>query len=250
MNMLRDVSTINDLKNEAVKIKNREKVIVYWPQFGKKQEQAFDLERDHCVSEHAYTVNRSVIAFYEHGTLYLVPYFKKAIEILKQEEYIEGDMYVPFSNQEYPVLEMKHWQELQKESQEIEKERFEEECIKFCKDVFKVNPILKELVDANCMLFPESGIQICNSIRREIHIYPEVTGYHLDCFTMDALARYCVKNDVITFINADGKQYITKKPEMLQLLIEAGYKFSDIYVPFSNGEEPEEEEIIRHWNSL
>ena len=139
--MLRNVSTINDLKNEAVKIKNREKVIVYWPQFGKKQEQAFDLERDHCVSKHAYAVNNSVI-------------------------------------------------------------------------------------------------------------YPEVTGHHLDCLTMDALTRYCIKNGIITFVNADGKQYITKKNEMIKVLMEAGYKFADIYVPFSNGEEPEEEEIIRRWKSL
>ena len=250
MNMLRNVSTINDLKNEAVKIKNREKVIVYWPQFGKKQEQAFDLERDHCVSKHAYAVNNSVIAFYNHGTLYVIPYFKKAIEILEQEEYDLGDMYVPFSNQEYPVLEMEHWQELQKETKEIEKESFEAECIEFCKDVFKVNPISKELLDTNCMLFPERGMKICNSIRSEIQIYPEVTGHHLDCLTMDALTRYCIKNGIITFVNADGKQYITKKNEMIKVLMEAGYKFADIYVPFSNGEEPEEEEIIRRGKSL
>lgn len=250
MNMLRNVNTINDLKNEAIKIKNKEKVIVYWPQFGKKQEQAFNLERDHCVSEHAYTVNKSVIAFYERGTLYVIPYFKKAMEILEQEEYVQADMYVPFSNQEYPVLEMKRWHELQNEIKEIEKKGFEAECLEFCQEVFKVEPISEELLKENCMLFPDTGMKISNSIKGEIQIYPEVTGNHLDCFVMDALTRYCIKGGIITFVNADGNQYITKKAEMLDKLMEAGYKFADIYVPFSNGEEPEEEDIIRKWNSL
>lgn len=249
--MLNNVKTISELKMNAIKIKNGEKVVVHWPQFGKNQEQAFNLERDHCVNEHTYTVNKSVIAFYERGTLYVVPYFKKAIELLEEQEYGMSDMYVPFSNEEYPIAEKQLWHDLKREAKEVCKDDFETECLEFCQSILKVSPMPNELLENKCMLFPYEGIQICNSKKGEIRIYPEVTGYVFDCPTMDALARYCTKNDVTTFVNADGKQYITKSNEVLQKLKEAGYKYDiNMDVPFCNDEEPDEEKIFRIWNSL
>lgn len=248
--MLSNVSKIEELKAEAIKIKNREKIIVHWPQFGKNQEQAFDLERDHCVSEHAYTVNNSVIAFYERGTLYVIPYFKKAMEILEQEEYAMNDMYVPFSNSEYPLLEKDHWQALQKEARSVLQDEFEAECIAFSKSVLNISPIEQETIDEKCMQVPEDGIEISNPQNGEIRRFPVLTGYCCDCFVMDYLGKYSVKDGIITFVNANGKQYVSKDQQVLDILIDSGYRFRMMPAILTNGEEPAQYDIAKIWNNL
>lgn len=248
--MLNNVTKIEELKAEAIKIKNGEKVIVHWPQFSTNQEQTFNLERDHCVNEHSYTVNNSVIAFYEGGVLYVIPYFKKAIKLIQQEEFSEGDMYVPFSNREYPLTDKEHWQALVAEARKTLQEEYEAECIAFSKSFLKVSPIDQQIIDEKCLLIPEEGIEILTSQSKETRRFPVIVGNCFDCLTMDHLGRYSIQDGIITFVNADGKQYVTKDQEVLDILIDSGYKYSVMPVIFGKDEEPAQEEIAKRWNSL
>lgn len=247
--MLNNVKDIKDLMKVAIKVESGEKVIVHWPQFNKNQEQTFNLDRDRCVNEHTYNTNNSVIAFYEQGTLYVVPYFDKAIRILEEEEFKPSEMFVPFSNREYPLIHKKQWLKMFEEARQLIKERYEAECIELSEKL-GVQPVPQELLDQKCLNIPEEGILVAGENISEIRYYPVVFGFCCDNLTLDYLGRYCVKNGIISFVNADGKQYVTKSDKIHRILIDLGFKYRKFDVIFSNGEEAIDEIIADYWNSL
>ena len=249
--MLKNVRTLEELKNAAITVKSREKVIVFWPQFNKCHEQVYALEREYFMSERTYNINNGVIAFYEQNALYVIPYFCKAISIVEMEGFEHSDMFVPFSNHEYPVKYKDTWSAMMRESREIQEEDYREDCIKYSAQL-GVTPISQNLLDDMCMAIPEEGIMVNNPSKEPERRFPVVAGCFCDNMTVDYLGRYFVnaQSGIITFVNADGKQYITRSETVHKELFKKGYRFRKFDEVFETGEEPAEDEYLDCWKHL
>ncbi len=249
--MLKNVKNIEELKATAIKVRNKEKIIVFWPQFNKHQEQTYTLDDDCLVGERTYNTNRSVIAFYDESILYVIPYFCEAIDILEAEEFQRSDMFVPFSNREYPIEYKEQWEMMIREAKELLEETYRSECLGYAEAV-GVKPIDQKLLDDKCILIPEEGILVNHPDRETVRKFPIIAGYCCDSYTMNYLGRYFVnvKNGIITFVNADGAQYITKSETVHRQLFDNGYRFAKFEEVFEDDEEPAEEEVLSYWNKL
>lgn len=249
--MLKSIKTLEDLIADAIKIKNKEKVIVFWPQFNKHQEQAYTLSDDYFVSERTYNINNGVIACYMQNVLYVIPYFKEIDKLLEAEGFEHSDMFVPFSNREYPIESKEKWEAMIAEARELQKESYHKECLEYA-TMLGISPIDQELLDKKCMVIPEEGILVNHPDKETERKFPVVCGYCCDNMTLEYLGRYFVniKNGVITFVNADGMQYITKSEEVHRQLFEKGYRFSQFEEIFKENEEPAEDEVTKRWNKL
>lgn len=249
--MLKNVKNLEDLKAEAIKIKNNERRIVLWPQFNRHQVQEYALTTDYFISERTYNINNAVIAFYEQEILYVIPFFSDGMAILESEGFKRSDMFVPFSNHEYPVVEQVHWNKMIEESKELLIEGYRKECIENAK-IMGVTPIDQQLLDEKCMVIPDEGILVNNAEKEPERKFPAIVGYCCDNITMDYLGRYFVniKNGIITFVNADGVQYVTRSEEVHKQLFDRGYRFRRMEEIFGDGDEPADDEVMSHYNNL
>lgn len=249
--MLKNVRTIEELKNSAIAVKSREKVVVFWPQFNKCQEQAYTLEREYFVSERTYNTNNGIIAFYEQGALYVVPYFRKAISVIETAGFEHSDMFVPFSNHEYPIKYKEEWNAMLVEARELQEESYRQDCIKYSAQL-GVTPINQDLLDDMCMAIPEEGIMVNNPDKEPERRFPVIAGCCCDSMTVEHLGRYFVnaQSGIITFVNADGKQYITRSETVHKELFKKGYQFSKFTEIFEIGEEPADDEYLDYWKHL
>lgn len=248
--MLNKVTNLWALKCRAIKIKEGESLLIYWPQFNRTSEQKFNFENDYCVKKHSYNINQNVIAFYENKELFVIPYFSEAIDILKREGFSRSEMFVPFSNREYPIVYKGYWEELLKKAKEQLSNSYTEQCLKYSKKM-GVTALPKEILSSKCLRIPDNGIVVANPNKVENEtMFPVINGYCCDHLTLDYLGRYCINKGVISFVNADGKQYVSKSLEVQNKLIELGYKYRNFYVIFSNGEEPVDSEIEAHWKKI
>lgn len=249
--MLKNVKNFEDLKAEAIKIKDKERRIIFWPQFGRHKVETYALTNDYCIRERTYNINNAVIAFYEQEVLYVIPFFPEGITILENEGFHTRDMFVPFSNREYPVVEQAAWKRMIEESKEILMEVYRQECIENAKKM-GVTPIDQKLLDEKCMMIPDEGIVVNNPNKEPERRFPVIVGYCCDNATLDHLGRYYVniKNGLITFVNADGVQYITRSEEVHNQLFDRGYKFRKMEEIFVDDEEPADEDVMEQYNNL
>lgn len=249
--MLKNVKTLKDLKAEAIKIKDKERRIIFWPQFGQHKVETYPLTNDYCIHEHTYNTNNAVIAFYEQEVLYVIPFFPEGITILQNEGFKKCGMFVPFSNHEYPVVEQVHWKRMVEESKKLLEKAYRKECIENAKNM-GIDPIDQELLDERCMRIPDEGIFISNPDKETERKFPVVVGYCCDNATLDHLGRYYVNvtNGIITFVNADGIQYVTRSETVHKQLFERGYKFSRMEEIFGNNDEPADKEVMEQYNGL
>ena len=249
--MLKNVRNLEELKAVAIKVRNKEKIIVFWPQFNKHQEQAYSLTDDYFISNRTYNTNNGVIAFYEQNTLYVMPYFCEAVSILEAEEFQHSDMFVPFSNREYPIEHKEYWEMMSEESKELLEKSYRRECLEYAEQM-GITPIDQKLLDENCMIIPEEGILVNHPDKEPERKFPVIAGYCCDSFTVDYLGRYFVnaRNGVITFVNADGAQYVTKSETVHRQLFNNGYRFRKFEEILGDGDELADDELFSYWNNL
>lgn len=249
--MLKNVKNLEDLKDAAVRIKDKERRITYWPQFGRHQVETYSLTNDYCINERTYNTNNGVIAFYEQEVLYVIPQFPQGIAILQNEGFQKCGMFVPFSNHEYPIVEQVHWKNMVEEAKKILEETYRKECIENAK-MMGIEPIDQELLDERCMRIPDEGILISNPDKETERKFPATVGYCCDNATLDHLGRYYVNatNGIITFVNADGMQYVTRSETVHKQLFDRGYKFSRMEEIFGDGDEPVDKEVMEQYNVL
>lgn len=249
--MLKNVKNLEELKAEAIKIKNKERRIVFWPQFNRHKVETYSLTDEYFISEWTYNTNNAVIAFYEQEILYVIPFFSEGMAILETEGFKRTDMYVPFSNHEYPVVEQAHWKRMIEESKGLLVEGFREECIENAK-IMGITPIDQQLLDERCIRIPDEGILVNNEDKEPERKFPAIVGYCCDNAVMDYLGRYFVNinNGIITFINADGVQYVTKSEEIHKQLFDRGYKFRRMEEIFGDGDEPADDEVMSCYTNL
>ena len=53
--------------------------------------------------EHCYCSNSGIVAFVTDGMMYVIPFMASVMNVLNSEGFERKPMYVPFSNDEYPI---------------------------------------------------------------------------------------------------------------------------------------------------
>lgn len=108
---MKKVNNMRELKEFAFGITEATEVV--YPQFGKK-DVVNPIEKGRL--ENKYCVNNGIMSFVSEGIMYVVPYTEKALQILLKENFQCDGVYVPFSNWDYPVKELKKWEDIKARS--------------------------------------------------------------------------------------------------------------------------------------
>ena len=102
-------------------------------------------------------------------------------------------------------------------------------------------------------MIPEEGILVNHPDKEPERKFPVICGYCCDNMTLEYLGRYFVnvKNGIITFVNADGTQYITKSEEVHRQLFEKRYRFTSRFEEIiKEDEELAEDDFAERWDKL
>lgn len=195
--------------------------------------------------EKCYEINNSVLAFVDDKTLYFLPYFAKALNILTDSGFINKAIYVPFSSGREKPLSNK-WDCLLVSAKKERAKEFKADCERFS-DEHHIGAISDNLLD-NCFRLPDKGIPL-KHIYWERIIYPELCGC-LDCIAAKRIGHYNTNNGVCVFVYRDGNTYVTRNIDVVSALKENGYKKYGFFVPFSNGEFIDDPVYAQQWNFI
>lgn len=227
-------------------IKVDKPIKVYWPQHEKKG--IFDPSYAKKLSlQHCYATNNGVIAYIDEGAVYVLPYSRIAMRELQENGFSEKGFYVPFSNWDYPVEKKNEWEKLKEEAKVLAKQDFKKDCITLAesKGVQELNSEFWE----KCMKIPYSGLEVKHPYYENV-IYPAIQGYVLDCVSSQKIGTYCINNGTCVFVNTQGDTYVTRDLQVIDKLIESGYKRNDLYVPLSNGETIVNRHFAEKWRRI
>ncbi len=131
----------------------------------------------------------------------------------------------------------------------IEKERFQSDCLTFC-EMNRIHPLDKKYLD-RCLRIPNDGIDVkYNCINLCNTYYPIVTTDVFDSSVEKAIGHYDTNNDVIVFVYIDASTYVTRDWDVLTALSKAGYVLGDFPVPLSYDETICDNKIRKKWDSL
>ena len=182
-----------------------------------------------------YDTNNSTIVFVDiHMVVYVTPYTREAIKTLQGEGFTRKSMYVPFSNGDVPYEENFRWIALRNAALESYKKDYENDCREWA-DQHGIGEISEQLLKC-CFRIPEKGVQVKHLYFDDTY-YPLTNELCLDCIGVDLIGKFCVNNGVVVFVYRDGHTYVCRNSDVLRSLREAGYRESDLFVPFSNGEQ-------------
>lgn len=200
---------------------NENKKVIFNPSVDKKM-------------EHCFCSNSGIVSFVTDGTMYVIPYMASVMAVLNAEGFERKPMYVPFSNDEYPVYEKKRWDALKKLSVAERLERFTADCEKYA-DKHGYGAISQSLINDFCLEIPEEGVHVVKFQNSDVY-YPEITGTSFSNSVANSLGKYCIEKGVCSFVYRNGKTYITKSSKVISALQSAGYRLGNLFVPFINGE--------------
>ena len=242
---LANVTTLEDLKEAAVKIDRPIKLI--FPQFNKETYDNWEGPKaDGYGLNKGYCANNGVMAFVDDGIKYVVPIFTKGYKILIDEGYTCKSMTVPFSNWDYSPEFKVQWDSLVIEAKGIKRKEFEDECGRIC-DMQHIGSISKELLD-ECLEIPDSGLVVTTVHGDKDIVRPEFSTIEIS--TMIFLGRWYTNNSVISFVYRNGKKYVTPNFKVLEALQEAGYIEGGMHVPLSNWETIDDPMYASRWEEL
>lgn len=196
--------------------------------------------------ERCYNCNNGVIIFVYDYITYVTPYTRKTMDIINKTYFKKTDMYVPFSNGDYPVDEKARWDAI------LERARKQLDCEleeKFCNFSNKigVKSIDSKLLK-KCFKIPTSGLAI-EFKNSHTHIFPEISNSY-DAFSIEKLGHYYTNKGVCVFVYCNGKTYVTPDCTIVDVLKDAGYELFPMYVPFSNGEKIVDTKYAKQWEKI
>ena len=195
-----------------------------------------------------YAVNNSTVAFVdESGNLYVTPYTYDVIDTLCCAGYSKDNFYVPFSNWDYPKDEAAKWRMLRKKAEQAYKEEYIKDCMKYCEN-HGIGAISDETL-AGCFKMPISGVKVKHP-HFETCFYPVITNCCLDSVAEDKLGKFSTNNGRVVFVYMNGQTYVTKGYKILSELRSAGYTETELFVPFSNGEQILDPVLAARWESI
>lgn len=182
------------------------------------------------VADRCFGINKDVISFVHNQTLYIIPYFRSIIKTLLDNGFVKKDIYVPFSNGDYPLDHQKKWNNLVADSRLQHSLDLISDCEEFSNRRGYL-AISDELLD-RCFEIPSSGVKVSHPDWNRTY-YPEITSENFDKVHSKVLGHYNTKNGVCVFVYKNGKTYVTRNWAAIRAIRESGYKKSNLTVPFS-----------------
>ena len=195
-----EIRNFNELVNAAIKATNG--MMVHWPQYNKNEQ--LQLINIATRDKQTYNWNNGVTVIVDNDLqVYVIPSMRLVFRILEREGYKENsNLYVPFSNGDYPVAEKYRWEQLRKLQDEQHKLEFVKDCQAYC-DKNRIG-VIDEKYFEKCFKMPENGVPVKHPYWEDTY-YPALTGTCLDCMAVDKLGTYCYNNGTVAFVYRDGK---------------------------------------------
>lgn len=235
--------TLEQLKKEAVRVHSG--MIAVFPQFSR--EETLDTSQITSKFNGAFSTNNSTTCFVDRDGAFVIPCTRKVRNALLSAGFKEDSFYVPFSNWDYPAAEQEKWNSLLEKARKSHEEEFVEDCITYSEE-HHIDSINDEVLQ-NCFEMPSTGVRV-KRLNFENCYYPILNSGFFDCLAADNIGHFCTNNGRVVFVYRDGKTYVAKGYKILSKLREAGYTESNLFVPFSNGEEILDFGLKERWESI
>jgi len=224
-------------------------IIIVYPQFYNKEEELHvsDLAPEY---DGMFNTNNSTVAYCFQNEFYCTPITREALETLRANGFIKGDLPVPLSNWDYPKDQKAKWDELKERAKEDRKAAFTDECISYSKK-HGIGALPKEIL-GKCLEMPDKGIMVLYK-RAKLpfkQTYFPILRPILDVTAVERIGRYNESNGVIAFIYQNGKTMLARDSSIIADLKAAGYREAAITVPLSEDVEIIDPDIKARWESL
>ena len=201
-----------------------------------------------CIGKYCW--NNGKVAFVTRdGSYYVTPYCFDVADYLRANGYVEGSVFVPFSNGDVPEDEnlRAEWRTLVEGARALHDERTAEERRNKCAEYARQKGLedLPEEVYGMCLQIPKEGLEYSNWGQKG-KCYP-VEDYQLK----ETLGTYCQNNGRVVFVDDKGNTYVTPFCEEIRDALSASrYREGSIYVPLSNGEELLDPTLNARWKNM
>ena len=235
---------MKNLKENSIRISNT--TVICWPQYGDKEE-TIDMTDIGSKFNGAYCTNNSTICFIVDHEIFVTPYTRSAMRVIKETGLVRRGFYVPFSNWDYPKYEEAKWFHLRELATESYYRDYEADCAEWC-DEHGIGELSEETMK-RCFRIPRTGVPV-KHVRFENIYRPLCYESCMDSTVVDKLGRYCANNGKVVFIYRDGHTYVTKGYKILEELRNAGYREAGLFVPFSNGEQITDTRMAAQWEKI
>ena len=212
---------------------------VFWPQNQHVEKFSPEFGENDKMT---YCQNNGRLAFVdENGDFYVTPYCLEVRAALNEADYKKRDLYVPFSNGDYPydINSRAQWDILSNGAiQAFKKFQRDERIARFKMEAEKrkIQELPQDLYDM-CIEIPKEGMDVKYFWKEE----PSHLNGLEDSQAIEWMGSYSINNGILTFVDGEGRWFVTPSArEAAHILDECGYKNEGMnhYVPFSNGDEP------------
>lgn len=233
--MAANIIAMDSLKKDAVRIHDG-MVVVFPGDFlhQPSQEEILRISGLAPKFNGCYAVNNSTVCFVSDNEIFVTPYTRVTIRSLQAAGFFKEYFYVPFSNGDYPKFEDAKWISLREKARQSYEKDFYDDCASYC-DEHHIGAISLETL-RNCFEMPSSGVRVKHP-HFETCYYPIINSGCFDCAAIDKIGHFCSNNGKVVFVYRNGKTYVAKGYKILNELRAAGYTESNLFVPFSNGEQ-------------
>ncbi len=128
------------------------------------------------------------------------------------------------------------------------RENFEKSCESYSQKR-GIRGLSKKLLE-RCMEIPKEGITIKYGKRFKEVYKALIISESIDAPMLNYLGGYSINNGYCLFVNADGRTFLTKDPEVIKALENGNYIKRDWFVPLSEEGEIEDEKFSTLWENL
>lgn len=196
------------------------------------------LEKKPNIKNQTYSVDNNQIKFACDDMVYIMPYMKTAIYILRENGFSDRESILKYFSVDMLLNEK------EKEDWILLEEKAKEQRINdfatLIEEEIQCSALPKDLLE-NCMEIPEIGL-VVKGVLGEATYYPMNSNLYKGFF--------CIRNDVCQFIHCDGKTYVTRSCRVINALKTNGYKECFFEVMFSGGEMIEDTTYRERWENL
>lgn len=242
--MANNISAIDSLKEEAVRVQNG--TISVFPQFS-NEEVVLSISELVPKFNGCYSTNNSTVCFVSENEVFVTPQTRSVMRTLRSAGFSKENFYVPFSNWDYPKSERFKWRALCERATKSYGEDFAEDCANYC-DEHHIGTISDETLQ-NCFEMPSTGVGVKYHGYDDCY-YPIIISNCFDFTAVHNIGHYCTNNGKVVFVYRNGKTYVTKGYKIVTELRSAGYTESNLFVPFSNGEQIKDSTLRARWESI
>ena len=235
--------TMAELVKDSIRIAPN--MVVVYPQLS--AETIIDAQEQSTKFNGRFAMNNSTLAFVQDNKLYVTPFTRNALETLRANLFREDFFYVPFSNGDYPKYERDRWNNLREMAHRSYVNDFVSDCESYC-DKHHIGTLNTETL-RNCFEMPATGVKVKHLYYEDCY-YPVINSTCFDCIAADRIGRFCTNNGKVVFVYRNGKTYVAKGYKIVNELRAAGYVESGLFVPFSNGEQIQNEALKARWEAI